>query len=714
MPTDLSEKLPSRIARLDDLAHNLWWSWHRESRDLFKMLDHTLWRSSSHNPVKMLQDVERERLEELAKEPLFLRQYDAVMMSLDRDLTDGHLWFPSKYPELMASPIVYFSAEFGLHQSLPIYSGGLGVLAGDHCKEASDIGLPFVAVGFLYEMGYFRQALTSDGWQEAVYPVFATSEAATREVLCDANGDCLYVPVQVGDREVQLQVWHVRAGRVSLYLMDAHHELNKPWDRELTARLYGGDQEMRIQQEIVLGIGGMRVLRKLGIEPSVYHLNEGHSAFLVLERVREMVEAGQSFEEACQVVRDTTHFTTHTPVPAGHDVFPFNLVERYFGSYWPHLGLSREAFLELGCADEDCGGFNMTVLALHMSGHCNGVSKLHGEVSRRMWQSAWPEVESVDEVPIGHITNGIHVSSWIGEAMNTLYRQYLGPDWVDQLDDASLWERILTIPDRELWTAHEHLKRKLMTLIRERARRARVERRKDAEQVLTSGTLLDPEALTIGFARRFATYKRATLIFHDQDRLRRLLHDEHRPVQFVFAGKAHPADDGGKRLIQHIYNAARDPSMGGRIAFIEDYDMQVARYLVQGVDVWLNNPRRPREASGTSGQKAAVNGVPNLSILDGWWAEGYNGANGWAIDAGSRAFENEWEQDAAEARALYDLLENEVVPLFYKRDADNVAREWVHVMKEAIRTSAPVFCTRRMVKEYAEKYYVPAAKRAKE
>jgi starch phosphorylase len=707
----LSKTIPPRIARLEELAYNFWWSWHRESRDLFKMLDRTLWRSTGHNPVKMLREVPQALLEELASDPLFLRQYDAVLMALDSDLKNGHLWFPSRYPELTKRPIAYFSAEFGLHRSLPIYSGGLGVLAGDHCKEASDIGLPLLAVGFLYEMGYFRQALTSDGWQEAVYPVFETKETAIREVLCDGGGECVFVPVEVEDREVQLQVWLVQAGRVNLYLMDSHHNLNAPWDRELTARLYGGDQEMRIQQEIVLGIGGVRVLRKLGIDPAVYHLNEGHSAFLVLERARELVEAGQTFDEACQTIRDTTVFTTHTPVPAGHDVFPFNLVERYFHNYWPRLGLSREEFLRLGCANEDCQGFNMTVLALHLSGQCNGVSKLHGGVSRRMWQVLWPD-RPVDEVPISHITNGVHVPSWVGDAMNRLYRKYLRPDWIERQDDPTLWERIFDVPDEELWEAHVHLKRKLMTLIRERARQARVAR-KDPEQVLTSGTLLDPDAVIIGFARRFATYKRATLIFHNLERLRQLLHNEHRPVQFIFAGKAHPADDAGKRLIQHVYNAARDPAMGGRIAFIEDYDLQVARYMVQGVDVWLNNPRWPYEASGTSGQKAAVNGVPNLSILDGWWAEGYNGANGWAIDAGQAEFENDWARDAAEAEALYNLLEHEVVPLFYTQDADGVPRGWVRVMKEAIRTAAPVFCTRRMVKEYAERFYVPAARRAR-
>jgi len=637
--SSLSLKIPPRIARLEELAYNFWWSWHREARDLFKMLDYPLWRSTGHNPVKMLLEVPPERLGELVADPLFLRQYDAVLMALDADLTNGHLWFPKQYPDLTARPVAYFSAEFGLHQSLPLYSGGLGVLAGDHCKEASDLGLPFVAVGFLYEMGYFRQRITPDGWQEAIYPRFKPEEVAIREALCD-DGECLFVPVEVGDRTVHLQVWHVQVGRTRLYLMDADNDLNAPWDRELTARLYGGDQEMRIQQEIVLGIGGVRVLRALGIDPHVFHLNEGHSAFLVLERARELVEAGLSFDEARQAVQATTVFTTHTPVPAGHEV-----------------------------------------------------SKLHGEVSRQMWQSVWPD-RPVEQVPITHITNGIHVPAWIGEAINKIYRRYLGPDWVERHDDPALWERILDVPDEELWAAHLHLKRKLMSLIRERARQRRIEGLMNPEQVLCAGTFLDPDALIIGFARRFATYKRASLIFHDLERLKRLLHDRYRPVQFIFAGKAHPA-------------------VGGRIAFIEDYDLQVARYLVQGVDVWLNTPRRPYEASGTSGQKAAANGIPSLSVLDGWWAEGYNGANGWAIDPGQR-YDDPAAQDAADAEALYHLLENEVVPLFYKRDADDVPRGWVRVMKEAIRTVVPVFCTRRMVKEYAERFYIPAARRAAE
>ncbi|MCJ7737623.1 MAG: alpha-glucan family phosphorylase [Anaerolineae bacterium] len=702
------ERTPTRIARLGELAYNFWWSWNRESRDLFKLLDYPLWRSTVHNPVAMLQEISQERLAEVAADPGFLRLYDAVNMEFEHELRNGHLWFTQHFPDLLERPVAYFSAEFGLHSSLAIYSGGLGVLAGDHLKETSDLGIPFVGVGFLYEQGYFRQRINADGWQEAIYPRFDPNRAAVCEVLEDDA--CICVPVKLGDRTVSLKVWQVNVGRTRLYLMDADHELNDPWDRELTANLYGGDQEMRIRQEVVLGIGGLKVLRRLGVDPAAFHLNEGHSAFLVLERAREFVEAGLPFDEAVERVRATTVFTTHTPVAAGHDVFPFHLMEKYFGGYWTSLGLTREQFLELGVHPGNRQGFNMTILALRLSGQTNGVSKLHGEVSRRMFNSLWPD-RPVEEVPISHVTNGVHVPAWIGNANNKIYRKYLGPDWIERHDDQVLWERILDADDAELWAAHLHLKAKLMTLIRERARRRRIAGEMNPEQVICAGTLLDPDALVIGFARRFATYKRAGLILSDMERLKRLLHDRYRPVQIVFAGKAHPADDGGKRLLQQIYNVARDPAIGGRIAFIEDYDMQVGRYLVQGVDVWLNTPLRPYEASGTSGQKAAANGIPNLSILDGWWAEGYNGANGWAIDADCQC-DNQADQDRADADALYTLLEREVVPLYYQRDTDDVPRGWVKVMKEAIRTSVPYFSTRRMVKEYAEKYYVPAMRRA--
>lgn len=705
---DLKEQLPLRLVRLSELAYNFWWSWNRPSRDLFEQVDRALWTATRHNPVRILRETPRDSLVALTKDPSFLRDFDAVLMELDRDTKDGQAWYQQAYPDLCHHPIAYFSAEFGLHISLPIYSGGLGVLSGDHTKEASDLGLPFVAVGFLYEQGYFRQRLDHSGWQEAIYPPLNPYEVALRPITLEEDA-CGTVTVSVGDREICLQLWEVAVGRARLYLIDAGVEENAPWDRQLTARLYGGDREMRIQQEILLGIGGVRVLRALGIEPQIWHINEGHSAFMVLERAREYVAQGHSFEAAFELVRASTVFTTHTPVPAGHDVFDFGLIDKYFHGYWSELDLSRDDFLALGSYDPGHGaGFNMTKLALQMSGYANGVSALHGQVSRRMWQSLWPDRKEVD-IPIGHVTNGVHLPSWTGEAMHRLYRKYISPDWIERQDDPLLWSRIEEIPDSELWEAHTLLKQKMFSTVRERARQDWITRAMPPEQLLASGIFLDPNALVIGFARRFATYKRATLIFRDVDRLMRLIHDPYRPVQIIFAGKAHPADDPGKLLMQRLYNYARDPKFGGRIAFVEDYDMHVARYLVQGVDVWLNTPRKPNEASGTSGMKAAFNGVLNLSILDGWWAEAYNGRNGWAIDSGVET--DHWEdQDRADAEALYRILEEQVVPLFYQRDRDYVPRGWVAMMREAIRTVGPNFSTRRMVKEYAERYYVPALK----
>ncbi|HQE91241.1 MAG TPA: alpha-glucan family phosphorylase [Anaerolineae bacterium] len=700
-PSSLQQKLPPRLARLEELAYNLWWSWHRASRDLFKQLDRTLWTTTRHNPVRILQEIPPESLNELAKDPIFLRDFDAVLMEMDRDTHSSPQWYSK-------SPIAYLSAEFGLHASLPIYSGGLGGLSGDHAKEASDMGLPFVAVGFLYEQGYFRQRMDPNGWQEAIYPPLNTQEVAMRPVW-DRDGERLLVPVKVGDRHIYLQVWEVLIGRTHLYLMDADVEQNAPWDRQLTARLYGGDRETRIQQEILLGIGGVQILRRLGIQPVVWHINEGHSAFMVLERAREFIAQGMSFEEAKARVRAGTIFTTHTPVAAGHDTFNFSLMDKYFYNCWPQLNLSREEFLKLGSHNMGDGeAFNMTKLALEMAGRANGVSELHGEVSRHMWQSLWPG-KSVDEVPIGQVTNGVHLASWTGEAMHRLYHRYVSPDWMAHQDDPLLWARVEEIPAERLWEAHIRLKRKMFSTIRERAREARMQQATPPDQLLCSGIFLDPDALVIGFARRFATYKRANLIFRDMERLKALVHDRYRPVQFIFAGKAHPADDPGKLLLQQIYNIARSPEFGGRIAFVEDYDMHVSRYLTQGVDVWLNTPRKPMEASGTSGMKAAFNGILNLSILDGWWAEAYNGRNGWAINPG-QTYADPNLQDDADANALYKLLEEQVVPLFYKRDRDDIPREWVTMMKEAIRTIGAHFSTRRMVQEYLNEYYIPALK----
>ncbi len=706
--TPLDDKLPVKLNRLGELAYNLWWSWTPEARGLFRRLDYPLWRRTLHNPVKVLQEISPDRLVEATQDGAFMRQYNKVLLQYDAEMKNGHSWFHETYPELTGKTIAYFSFEFGLHNTLPIYSGGLGILSGDHAKEASDLGLPFIGVGFMYPQGYFRQRIPSHGWQEAAYQQLDMSKAPVLPVLND-DGSEFKISVNLTGRTVYAKVWKVQVGRNPLYLMDTDVDENDPWDRELSARLYSGDSETRIRQEIMLGIGGVRMLRALGIHPNVWHMNEGHSAFLTLECLREKVAGGMSVEEAKTAVKAQSVFTTHTPVPAGHDAFSFHIVEKYFNGYWEQLGLSREEFLGLGGHEEEWGmAFNMTVLALRLSGKCNGVSKLHGEVSRKMWQVVWPD-KSVDEVPISSITNGIHVPTWVAGEMHYIFDKYLGPEWRKKHDDPVLWQRIAEVPDKELWDVHVALKHKLMNFLRSRVRHRWVEGNNDPTQVLTGGPLLDPDALTIGFARRFATYKRATLIFRDLERLRRMLLDIHRPVQIIFAGKAHPADDPGKMLIQHIYNLAKHPQVGGRIAFLEDYNMHTSRYLKQGVDVWLNTPRRPREASGTSGMKTALNGVPNFSVLDGWWVEGYNGANGWTI-GDETEFEDQNQQDEYDSNSLYQTLEDEIVPLFYNRDRDNVPRGWVEIMRESIRSNAPIFSTHRMVKQYTTEMYIPSIK----
>jgi len=703
--------LPARISRLSELAYNLWWSWHPEGEALFAAIDRTLWAITQQSPVKLLREVQPERLTALAQDPTFLRRYDAAMMAFDADLTTRETWLSHTAPAIAQGTVAYFSAEFGIHNSLPIYGGGLGILAGDHCKEASDLGLPLIGIGFMYPQGYFHQRLSADGRQEAVYEYLDRAEAPLVPALTPSGERCL-VAVPVGDRQIYVTVWHVRVGRSVLYLMDTDVEENAPWDRELSARLYGGDQETRILQEIVLGIGGVRVLRALEIDPQVWHLNEGHAGFVTVERLREFVTTGLAFSDAVAEVRRTTVFTTHTPVPAGHDAFPFHLIEKYLHNYWGQLGLDRDHFLALGHHQEPWGEmFHMTVLALHMAGHCNGVSKTHGEVSRRMWQRLWPDTP-VEKVPITAITNGIHTPTWIAPELDRLYDKYLGPDWVKHHDNPALWLRIYEIPDGEFWWARMRLKYKLMHFIRERARRLWREEHRDPAQVLASGALLDPEALTIGFARRFATYKRATLLLQDLARLQTILQDRWKPLQIIFAGKAHPADEPGKHLIYQVYTLAKEYGLGGQIAFVEDYDIRVAKFLVQGVDVWLNNPIPPLEASGTSGQKASLNGVPNLSVADGWWCEGYNGGNGWTIGPTHPLAEVE-NREVNDAGALYHLLENEIVPLFYQRDSDGVPRGWIRVAKEAVASIAPLFSARRMVKEYIERFYVSAARETK-
>lgn len=704
--------LPARISRLSELAYNLWWSWHPEASWLFSYLDPALWELTYHNPVQMLRSISESKLEAAAADPGFLRRLDGVLMIFDRAVTGRGSWFSEKYPRLASHTTAYFSAEFGLHNSLPIYSGGLGILAGDHCKESSDLGLPLVGVGFVYPQGYFHQRISPEGRQEAVYTRFDYS-AAPMEPLLTRDTEGGLMKFHLDGHMIHIAVWRVRVGSISLFLMDTDVEENEPWDRELSARLYGGDQETRIRQEMVLGIGGVRMLEMLGIRPVVFHANEGHAAFMILERIRGLVQSGLNFEEARDFVRETTVFTTHTPVPAGHDTFPFQLVEKHFDGYWNSLGLDREKFLSLGGHEDGGGGvnFNMTALALRLSGQRNGVSEVHGRVSRNMWNSLWPDLAE-DEVPITSVTNGVHTPTWVAPELERLFARYLGHDWLQQHDDPTLWERIEDIPDNELWGVHWQLKQRLFRFMRERARRGWMAEGRGPMHVLTAGTLLNPEALTIGFARRFATYKRALLIFQDIERLKGILHNEWRPVQIIFAGKAHPADSPGRGLIQKVNDLARDHDLGGRIAFVEDYDLHVAKFFYRGVDVWLNTPRSPFEASGTSGQKAALNGVPHLSILDGWWLEGYQGSNGWAIAPEVPKEASDDERDKADAGEIYRVLEDEIAPLFYDRDTDGIPRRWVQLVKEAIRSAAPLFSARRMVKEYTERMYVPAMRAA--
>ena len=697
--------IPERLRRLPELAYDLWWTWNAKARVVFRKLDYPLWRQTAHNPVLMLRLISPELLDRAAGDPEFLSLYDEAIGALDAARSAHDTWWRNRHPE-GHGPIAYFSAEFALHQSLPIYAGGLGVLAGDHCKEASDLGIPLVGVGFMYPQGYFHQTVSAEGWQQEVYERLNWTDAPIEPAFSSEGRPCV-IAVPLGNRSVLVSVWQVLLGRVRLLLLDTDLEENAPWDRELSARLYGGDRETRIQQEIILGIGGVRALKALNIKPAAWHLNEGHAAFVVLQRIRDRIEEGTSFEAALDGVRRTTIFTTHTPVPAGHDAFPFNLVETHLAGAWGTLGEYRDAFMALGHYDNGSGAlFNMTALALRTSNYVNGVSQLHGQVTRDMWGPIWPGVSS-EHRPVRAITNGIHVPTWLSMEMSMLFDKHLPSDWRERQDDPAVWDSVLQIPDEELWETRQALRTYLFAFIRERARQRWKEEHVTAARVVAAGTLLDPNALTIGFARRFTGYKRSELIFHNPDRLVSILTASRRPVQLVFAGKAHPADETGKHNIQKVYRRAIDSMFAGRIAFVDDYDLHVAHFLVQGCDVWLNNPRKPLEASGTSGMKASANGTPHLSIGDGWWAEGYSGRNGWLIEGHPQGGDSD-AVDAADAEALYQLLEREVVPTFYDRDGQGIPRRWLTFVREAIRTVAPRFCARRMVKEYAENMYSPA------
>lgn len=692
--------LPERISGLADIAYNLWWSWHPSARMLFKLLDRVAWKESRHNPVLMLKDLPPEPLNSSAQNADYLHHYDYVMSRFREDIETRICWFVANIREPSCQPIAYFSAEYGLHHSLPFYAGGLGFLAGDYIKECSDLGVPMVAVGFAYPGGYLRQKIRMDGWQDDVHEALDGDAAPIKRVL-NEKGEHLVVRVPFMEPAIYTAVWKVDVGKIPLYLMDTNIEQNEPWNRGISARLYLDDMEQRLRQEMVLGIGGIAVLNTMGIKHSVIHLNEGHPAFAIMERIRERIEAGMSFQDAVAQVRATTVFTTHTPVPAGHDVFPFPLMDKYFSHCYPFLGLTREQFLEMGTDPKEPGaGFNMTALSLRLSSFTNGVSRKHGEVTRNMWHHLWPDRKE-DDVPIVSITNGIHVPTWVEPKIELLFNKYLGTRWLEDHDSPAVWELVDDIPDQELWKVHHWLKIKLLNFIREQARRRWIQNRVNPDNIISNGVLLDPTTLTIGFARRFTAYKRPDLIFKNLDRLKKILNNQWRPVQIIFSGKAHPADDEGKRILQRIFTLAHDPELGGRIAFVENYDEQLAQYMVHGVDLWLNNPLAPMEACGTSGMKASLNGVPHISILDGWWIEGFNGKNGWAFPG---------DGDDRDAEAIYRLLETEIVPLYYTLDESGIPVNWVKVMKQGIKYTGAQFSARRMVKEYALTFYQNAMK----
>jgi starch phosphorylase len=702
-------QLPARLRALHTLAHNMWWCWNHEAVSLFRRIDDDLFEATGNSPVKLLGTIDQVRFDQLLRDEGFLAHMDRVNDALERYMS-ARTWFHETYSEAKDFRVAYFSAEFGIHESVPIYSGGLGVLAGDHLKSASDLGLPLIGIGLMYREGFFRQYLNVDGWQQESYPENDFFNLPLVPELQD--GSPLLIRVPFPGREVWARVWRIQVGRVPLYLLDTNITQNNAEDRQITGRLYGGDNDMRIRQEMILGIGGFRALRALGKVPTVCHMNEGHSAFCGLERIRVLMEeCGLGFAAAREAIAAGTCFTTHTPVPAGNDVFPPQLVDHYFSSYIPQLNIDRAEFMGLGRQNprDENEGFCMTVLAIHLANTANGVSKLHGRVSRKMWRNIWPDLPEI-EIPITSITNGVHTRSWLAPEMAQLYDRYLGIQWEDRPTDYAIWKRVDHIPDAELWRTHERRRERLVAFARARLRGQLRRRGAPPAEIARADEVLDPEALTIGFARRFATYKRGSLIFKNLDRLSAIINNKDRPVQLMFAGKAHPRDHGGKELIAEILHIARRPEFRRRVVFIEDYDINVARHLVQGIDVWLNNPRRPLEASGTSGMKVCCNGGINLSILDGWWTEGYAQNNGWAIGAGEEYTDLAY-QDEVESRAIYDLLEQEITPQFYTRSSDGLPRGWLKVMKQSISTICPFFNTNRMVQEYIEKCYWPSAQR---
>ena len=701
-------QLPKRIAKLYDISYNLWWSWNTEFLKLFKILDIDLWEKVGKNPVKFLKMVSQEKLEEATKSSEFLKEYDKVVKDFDDYMGSKDTWFKKKFPDNTNDLIAYFSAEYGLDETIPIYSGGLGILSGDHMKSSSDMGIPLVGIGLLYKSGYFHQKINGYGQQETEYHAIDISTLPITSVK-DHEGKDLLIYIQFPKKKIYLKAWQIKVGRNTLYLLDSDIDENIPEYRTVTSTLYGGDQEMRIMQEIVLGMGGVNLLYSLGLKPTVYHMNEGHSSFLTIELIKNMMKYKEvSFDIAKDIVSSMTLFTTHTPVPAGNDIFPLSLVEKYFNGYWDRLGLTKEEFYRLGMepnADINTSGFNMGILALKIAGKKNGVSKLHGAVSRELFSKVWPDIPS-NESPIEYVTNGVHTCSWLAPTIKELYNKYLEPYWQDNIQDDEVWKNIEKIPDEELWKVHQSRKEKLLKIVKnstiERLRRYNYSY-EDIDQMVGN---LDPNVLTIGFARRFATYKRATLIFKDLERITQIFNERNMPVQIIFAGKAHPSDKEGQDLIKFIHDISLKPQFKGKVFILENYNIGMSRYLISGVDVWLNNPRRPLEASGTSGQKAAINGVINFSVLDGWWAEGYNQKNGWTIGTNAK-YQSYDVQDDADSRSMYDTLENKIIPMYYEKNEKGYSDTWIRIMKNTIESNAGRFSTSRMLDDYTTQFYIP-------
>ena len=710
-PFTVLPSLPERLQSLNRVAYNLWWCWHADAVALFRRVNPDLFEALDHSPVRLLTSTSQGRFEELAADSGFLAEMDRVAAHLDNYMS-ATTWFARTYPNETSARVAYFSMEFGIHESVPVYSGGLGVLAGDHLKSSSDLGLPLCGVSLMFREGYFRQYLNSDGWQQERYP---ENDFFNLPLIAetDSSGKPVLVPAPLPGRDVMLRIWKLQVGRVPLYLLDANIPENSAADRNITSQLYGGDRDNRIMQEIVLGIGGLRALRAIGKEPTVCHMNEGHAAFVTLERIRLMMhEQKLDFATAAEAVKAGTCFTTHTPVPAGNDSFPPQMIESYLGDYLGQLGIDRQTLYTLGRQHPDNQGepFGMTVLAIKLANTSNGVSRLHGAVSRRMWNDIWSNLPA-PEVPIGSITNGVHAQSWIAPEIEELFDRYIDVKWESKPTDFAVWKSVERVPDTELWRTHSRCRAKLVNFARGRLKAQLQRRGAPPHEVRQADEVLDPDALTIGFARRFATYKRGDLIFRDGGRLQKIMADPKRPIQFIFSGKAHPQDNGGKDLIARVVREARKPEFRNNVVFLEDYDMNVARHMIHGVDVWLNNPRRPLEASGTSGMKVTINGGLNCSILDGWWVEGYDGDNGWSIGSGEEYTDLHY-QDEVESRQLYDLLERDILPTFYDRDNnEHMPRDWLRRMKKSISSLVPVFNTNRMVEEYLTNCYLPSNSR---